>query len=118
MCEHELRGEEAWAFLVNCLAAAHANNKALREENERLRHKVAGHDTTMLRNELAAANARIKSMQVCGSCVIFREGHRNDFCAIKGPHIPTKRHWRCDTGEWSDKQPEQPYLKPSRRSEW
>ena len=24
MCEHELRGEEAWAFLVNSLAAANA----------------------------------------------------------------------------------------------
>ena len=33
MCELELRGEEAWAFLVNSLAAANARVAELIEEN-------------------------------------------------------------------------------------
>ena len=32
MCEHELRGEEAWAFLVNSLAAANARVAELEAE--------------------------------------------------------------------------------------
>ena len=78
MCEHELKQALLdIEFLQECnnsanlalsvtrkeLAAANTNNKALREENELLRHKAAGHDTTMLRTELAAANARIAELE-------------------------------------------------------
>ena len=45
--------------LLKQLAAANADLKALKSENELLRHKAAGHDTTMLRTELAAANAEL-----------------------------------------------------------
>ena len=37
MCEHELRGEEAWAFLVNSLAAANARVAEL--ENQKPSYK-------------------------------------------------------------------------------
>lgn len=46
------------------LAAANTNNKALREENELLRHKSAGHEETMLRAELVAANAKIDEREI------------------------------------------------------
>ena len=63
------------------LDAANANNKALREENELLRHKAAAHDTTMIRAELATANARILSYeQQLGE---YAKGANNDI-----------RYWR------------------------
>lgn len=71
MCEHEFVEAEIMVCkkcyktmrvleMEERLAEANADLKAIKNENELLRHKSAGHDTTMLKAELAAAQKELE----------------------------------------------------------
>ena len=75
MCEHELRGDDAWKFLVDSLAAANARVAELEKDNAR--QKRLATISRLCKNVQACraekAEAQLDKMRNCGNCDNWRD---------------------------------------------